>query len=140
MSPICIKTDNAHLPIRPTKCTGLQGNVKRLYEFIVRHFVCIFVVQIYKEVVAFAAENFFKIKVKRNARGSCGNQGITKADRFTRVKKESVTLHWTDDVPANQTNKTNANPAANQNELPLPVQAASTFENCPEVYKLQDCP
>lgn len=34
------KTDNAHPPIHPTKHTsGLQGNEKRLYEFIVRHFL-----------------------------------------------------------------------------------------------------
>ncbi|KAM7428568.1 hypothetical protein ABFA07_020472 [Porites harrisoni] len=34
------KTDNAHPPIHPTKYTdGLQGNEKRLYEFIVRHFL-----------------------------------------------------------------------------------------------------
>ena len=34
------KTDNAHPPIHPTKYTdNLQGNEKRLYEFIVRHFL-----------------------------------------------------------------------------------------------------
>lgn len=34
------KTDNAHPPIHPTKHTNnLQGNEKRLYEFIVRHFL-----------------------------------------------------------------------------------------------------
>ncbi|XP_068762622.1 DNA topoisomerase 3-alpha-like isoform X2 [Montipora capricornis] len=34
------KTDNAHPPIHPTKYTdNLQGNDKRLYEFIVRHFL-----------------------------------------------------------------------------------------------------
>lgn len=34
------KTDNAHPPIHPTKYSGtLQGNEKRLYEFIVRHFL-----------------------------------------------------------------------------------------------------
>ncbi|XP_028400889.1 DNA topoisomerase 3-alpha-like [Dendronephthya gigantea] len=34
------KTDNAHPPIHPTKYTGtLNGNEKRLYEFIVRHFL-----------------------------------------------------------------------------------------------------
>ena len=34
------KTDNAHPPIHPTKYTAtLQGNEKRLYEFIVRHFL-----------------------------------------------------------------------------------------------------
>ncbi|XP_020613300.1 DNA topoisomerase 3-alpha-like isoform X2 [Orbicella faveolata] len=34
------KTDNAHPPIHPTKHTsGLQGNEKRVYEFIVRHFL-----------------------------------------------------------------------------------------------------
>ncbi|EDO40018.1 predicted protein, partial [Nematostella vectensis] len=34
------KTDNAHPPIHPTQYTNnLQGNDKRLYEFIVRHFL-----------------------------------------------------------------------------------------------------
>ena len=34
------KTDNAHPPIHPTKYTNnLQGNEKRLYDFIVRHFL-----------------------------------------------------------------------------------------------------
>ncbi|KAL4241091.1 DNA topoisomerase 3-alpha [Mactra antiquata] len=34
------KTDNAHPPIHPTKYTNnLQGNEKKLYEFIVRHFL-----------------------------------------------------------------------------------------------------
>ncbi|XP_067044937.1 DNA topoisomerase 3-alpha-like isoform X2 [Acropora muricata] len=34
------KSDNAHPPIHPTKYTNsLQGNDKRLYEFIVRHFL-----------------------------------------------------------------------------------------------------
>eukprot|EP00112_Aurelia_sp_Birch-Aquarium-sp1_P006025 Seg1673.6 transcript_id=Seg1673.6/GoldUCD/mRNA.D3Y31 product="DNA topoisomerase 3-alpha" protein_id=Seg1673.6/GoldUCD/D3Y31 len=34
------KTDNAHPPIHPTKYTNtLQGNEKRIYEFIVRHFL-----------------------------------------------------------------------------------------------------
>ncbi|XP_060606708.1 DNA topoisomerase 3-alpha-like isoform X2 [Ruditapes philippinarum] len=34
------KTDNAHPPIHPTKYTdSLQGNEKKLYEFIVRHFL-----------------------------------------------------------------------------------------------------
>lgn len=34
------KSDQAHPPIHPTKYTnGLQGNEKRLYEFIVRHFL-----------------------------------------------------------------------------------------------------
>ncbi|KAF7691107.1 DNA topoisomerase 3-alpha [Silurus meridionalis] len=35
-----IKSDQAHPPIHPTKYTNsLQGNEKRLYEFIVRHFL-----------------------------------------------------------------------------------------------------
>ncbi|XP_074647309.1 DNA topoisomerase 3-alpha-like [Tubulanus polymorphus] len=34
------KTDNAHPPIHPTKyANNLQGNEKRLYEFVVRHFL-----------------------------------------------------------------------------------------------------
>ncbi|XP_016122161.1 DNA topoisomerase 3-alpha-like [Sinocyclocheilus grahami] len=34
------KSDQAHPPIHPTKYTNsLQGNEKRLYEFIVRHFL-----------------------------------------------------------------------------------------------------
>lgn len=34
------KSDQAHPPIHPTKYAGnLQGNEKRLYEFIVRHFL-----------------------------------------------------------------------------------------------------
>ncbi|ELT93762.1 hypothetical protein CAPTEDRAFT_193082 [Capitella teleta] len=34
------KTDQAHPPIHPTKYTnGLQGNEKRVYEFVVRHFL-----------------------------------------------------------------------------------------------------
>jgi len=34
------KTDNAHPPIHPTKYSNnLQGNEKRIYEFIVRHFL-----------------------------------------------------------------------------------------------------
>ncbi|XP_060067173.1 DNA topoisomerase 3-alpha-like [Ylistrum balloti] len=34
------KTDQAHPPIHPTKyCDRLQGNEKRVYEFIVRHFL-----------------------------------------------------------------------------------------------------
>lgn len=34
------KSDQAHPPIHPTKyASNLQGNEKRLYEFIVRHFL-----------------------------------------------------------------------------------------------------
>lgn len=34
------KSDQAHPPIHPTKYTNnLQGNEKRVYEFIVRHFL-----------------------------------------------------------------------------------------------------